>query len=178
MSHHHIKALDIIVIWLLVIIVLGVGAYLVKNDLSFVGSFARSFDLTEDPFSTDGYVAAMVMVEGKIIKFRYQCKELETSTTAERAYSLHLLYQDRVLVRPTVYNLMYDITDHFEIKTKMIKIFRLREGIYGSDLIVEKDNKILRLDSRPSDALTLAFKAGIPVYVEKAAFDEDGKNYC
>ena len=176
MSHH--KIVDVIVIWLLVIMVLGVGVYLVKNDMSFTGSFARTFDLVEDPLSTEGFEVANVRAEGKHIKYTAGCKELSTSTTAERAYALHLLYQDRVMVRPTTYDLVRDMISEFGAEVKVLKIFKLREGIYAADLILQQGDKIIKFDTRPSDALAVAVKEKKPIYVESRLLEEDGINIC
>lgn len=178
MNHHHIKVVDVIVIWLLLIVVAGVGIYLVENDVSFTGSFLRSFNLIEDPLSTKGFIVADVRAEGRNIIFREKCKEIVTSTTADRAYALHLLYQGKVFVRPTTYDLIRDMMEEFGAEVKVLKIFRLREGMYVADVVVEHNNRLIKFDARPSDAIALAFKDKKPIYVEEQAFLDDGTNIC
>ena len=42
----------------------------------------------------------------------------------------------------------------------------------------EQDNKLLKIDTRPSDGLAIAFKTDTPAYAEAKAFEEDGRKIC
>lgn len=174
---NHDKVFDFVVIALLVLVVIGVGGYLFKTNADLTGSFLRTFDLAEDPLSTEGFVPVTVKLVGKDLSFIYNCKEVSAAITAERAYGLHLIVQKRTLVRPTTYDLLNDLIESFEIKPKLVKIYR-HDDIYVADLIVEKDNKMFKIDTRPSDALAIAFKLQTPAYAEAKAFEEDGKKIC
>jgi len=175
---NHDKLFDFVVVALLVLVLVGVGGYLFKSNADFTGSFLRTFDLSEDPLSTEGFVPITVKLVGKDLTFIYNCKEVSAAITAERAYGLHLIVQKRTLVRPTTYDLLNDLIEGFEIIPKFTKIYRNNDGIYVADLVVEQGNKLLKIDTRPSDALAIAFKNGIPAYAEAKAFEEDGKKVC
>ncbi len=175
---NHEKIMDFVIVLLLITVVVGVGGYLFKTNADFTGSFLRTFNLAEDPLSTEGFVPITVKLVGDDLSFIYNCKEVSAAITAERAYGLHLVVQKRTLVRPTTYDLLYDLVEGFGIKPRMVKIYRLESGIYAADLIIEQGNKLLKIDTRPSDGLAIAFKTETPAYAEEKAFEEDGKKIC
>ena len=175
---NHEKVMDFVIVALLILILTGVGGYLFKTNADLTGSFLRTFDLAEDPLSTEGFVPVTVKLVGSDLSFIYNCKAVSASITAERAYALHLSVQKRVLVRPTTYDLLEDLIREFDLKPKMVKIYRNNDGIYVADLIIENGKKMVKIDTGPSDALAIAFRMNIPAYAEAKAFEEDGKKIC
>jgi bifunctional DNase/RNase len=80
--------------------------------------------------------------------------------------------------RPNTHDLMQDELEMFEIKVLMVKIESFHEGTYYSKLILQQNNKILNLDSRPSDAISIAVRFGSPIYIKDDLMKQFGKNIC
>jgi bifunctional DNase/RNase len=60
----------------------------------------------------------------------------------------------------------------------MVKIESFSGGAYFAKLLLQQGNKILNLDSRPSDAIAIAVRTNAPVYVSKDIMTMMGENVC
>jgi hypothetical protein len=47
------------------------------------------------------------------------------------------------------------------------------DTFYGS-LFVEVDDELIEIDSRPSDAMAIAVRAGVPIYVDETVMEKAG----
>ena len=45
-------------------------------------------------------------------------------------------------------------------------------------MILSKDNKVLRLDMKPSDGIAVAVRTDSPIYINATMLDEIGQNIC
>lgn len=66
--------------------------------------------------------------------------------------------------RPLTHDLIKALTDELEVTLKEVMIYRLEAGIYYSELLFETPVKMIRIDSRTSDAIALALRYGSEVY--------------
>lgn len=67
--------------------------------------------------------------------------------------------------RPLTHDLMKDIFDQLGVVVQRIVIHDLRESTYYAELVVTFGDKVMVLDSRPSDALALAVRTAAPIFV-------------
>ena len=56
----------------------------------------------------------------------------------------------------------------------MLVINDLRNDTFYAKIILNVDGGQMEIDSRPSDALALAVRAEVPIYVEEAVLDKAG----
>jgi bifunctional DNase/RNase len=61
-----------------------------------------------------------------------------------------------------------------DIHLKEIYIHELKEGIFYTKLICSTQGKVIELDSRPSDAIILALKAKVSIFVEESILEKYG----
>ena len=77
--------------------------------------------------------------------------------------------------RPLTHDLMGRIFSGFDIKLEHVVIHHVEENIFHARMVLQMRNelgtKILEIDSRPSDALTLAAQAKRPLYVTADVLD-------
>lgn len=66
--------------------------------------------------------------------------------------------------RPLTHDLFKSFADQFKISVKEIIIYNLVDGIFYSKIICERDNKIVEIDSRTSDAVAIAVRFKVPIY--------------
>ena len=74
--------------------------------------------------------------------------------------------------RPLTHDLMKNFMTAFSIDLQEIIISDLQEGIFYSKLICISEHDTVEIDSRTSDALALAVRVHVPVFVEEAVMQE------
>ncbi len=69
--------------------------------------------------------------------------------------------------RPMTHDLFLDIAEQSEYKITKVEISDVDDQTYFSTIYMlnEKLNKELQIDSRPSDAIAIALRADVPIYV-------------
>jgi len=77
-----------------------------------------------------------------------------------------------------VYDVIRDIFENYGIKVLMVKINEVKNNTFIGRLYVQKDNKILALDVRPSDATAIALRMGAPIYMNTTLIKEYGHYIC
>ena len=76
--------------------------------------------------------------------------------------------------RPLTHELFKGFADKFDIKINHILIHKLIDGVFFSNLVCEKDDEIIKIDSRTSDAIALSLRFDAPIFVDKSILDEAG----
>lgn len=75
--------------------------------------------------------------------------------------------------RPMTHDLIYNVLDGLGARLVEVRVDELRSETFFGKLVVEKENgETVLIDTRPSDALVLAAKRNVPVFVEEAVLDE------
>jgi len=74
--------------------------------------------------------------------------------------------------RPMTHRLMCNIMHEYGLSLKDVTIERFSEGIYYSSLTLSDGFNDKRIDSRTSDAITLALTAHAPIYATQNIIDE------
>ena len=60
-------------------------------------------------------------------------------------------------------------------KLEQIDVTRLEENVYYAELTIRQGDKLLRADSRPSDAIALGIATSVPIYVASEVLDVAGR---
>jgi bifunctional DNase/RNase len=76
--------------------------------------------------------------------------------------------------RPLTHELFKGFADKFDIKINNILIHKLIDGVFFSNLVCEKDDEIIKIDSRTSDAIALSLRFNAPIFIDKVILDEAG----
>ena len=76
--------------------------------------------------------------------------------------------------RPLTHELFQKFANNFDIKLNHIIIYKLVDGVFHSNILCEKDNNIIKIDSRTSDAIVLALRFNASIYVKKEILDDAG----
>jgi len=66
--------------------------------------------------------------------------------------------------RPLTHDLFKFMASSFDIIMIEVMIYKLEEGIFYSELVCMRDDKIITIDSRTSDAVALALRFNCPIY--------------
>lgn len=73
--------------------------------------------------------------------------------------------------RPLTHDLLKLLMESLGGELVRIIVNDLRDEIYFAELIIEVDGEEIRVDSRPSDAIALAVRAEVPIFVEDDVMD-------
>lgn len=74
--------------------------------------------------------------------------------------------------RPLTHDLFLTLFGRLKVSLRRVVITDFRDDIYYAALHLQSAAGDLTLDSRPSDAIALALRAGVPVLVEDRVFDK------
>ncbi len=82
--------------------------------------------------------------------------------------------QGATVPRPLSHDLLYSVIGALGATLNSIVINDLKSDTFYAKIILNVDGGQMEVDSRPSDALALAVRAEVPIYVEEAVLDEAG----
>ncbi len=85
-------------------------------------------------------------------------------------YALH----EVEVARPLTHDLLRNIIQRLGARVLRVEVVDLRDNVFYGNIVMEKDGRILEIDSRPSDALALAVRVHVPIYVAEHVLDAAG----
>ena len=69
--------------------------------------------------------------------------------------------------RPITHDLFVALTKTMNIKIKEAFIYKYEEGVFYSEIIFDDGSKEIHLDSRTSDAIAIAIRAGADIFISE-----------
>jgi uncharacterized protein len=78
------------------------------------------------------------------------------------------------LERPLTHDLLRSTIEALGAKVSSINIFDLKNDVFYAKIILNVDSGQIEVDSRPSDALALAVRVEVPIYVDESVMDKAG----
>jgi bifunctional DNase/RNase len=83
--------------------------------------------------------------------------------------------QEVSVPRPLSHDLMLNLIQELGGDVKAVVISDLQEDTFFARIQVEQDGRLVEIDSRPSDAIALAVRAGVPLYATPEVLDRAGQ---
>ncbi|MEW5764011.1 MAG: bifunctional nuclease family protein [Acidobacteriota bacterium] len=74
--------------------------------------------------------------------------------------------------RPMTHDLLCGILEKVHAPIKEVRITDVRDNTYFADLVLSPSAGELHVDARPSDAIALALRAHVPIFVEESIFEK------
>ncbi len=90
------------------------------------------------------------------------------------AEAITVALQEIEMIRPLTHDLLKSLFGTFNAKVKRVEIVALREEIFFGNIVAEANGEEVNIDSRPSDAIALAVRAHVPIYIHQSVLDEAG----
>lgn len=90
------------------------------------------------------------------------------------AEAITVALQEVEMSRPLTHDLLRNLFNLFDAKILRIEIVSLKEDIFYGNIVAQAQEKILDIDSRPSDAIALAVRAHVPILVSQEVMDAAG----
>jgi uncharacterized protein len=93
--------------------------------------------------------------------------------TAE-AYSIAMELQGTAAVRPLTHDLLKSVIAELGGKIISVIVNDLADDIFYARIVLDADGRHVEVDSRPSDAIALAVRAKVPIYVTERVLESAG----
>lgn len=93
---------------------------------------------------------------------------------AAEAQSIAMRMESITPPRPMTHDLFVSFAHAFGVRLKEVFIYRFEDGIFSSELTFASDDRVIRIDSRTSDAIAIAMRTGAPVYTTPQILEETG----
>jgi bifunctional DNase/RNase len=101
------------------------------------------------------------------VQLKSGCSELSFYISPDQAYAISDGMSKVTKFRPMTHDVFVDVIEGFEIKPIMVKVTKLSDDTYFAELVLHRWNRFLIVDMRPSDALAIAVRTSIPIYVNE-----------
>ena len=76
--------------------------------------------------------------------------------------------------RPLTHDLLHSVISSLGHRLERIEVTKLENEVFYAELNLVGDEDIVKVDSRPSDAIALAVRADAPIYVSEDVLDQAG----
>ena len=93
---------------------------------------------------------------------------------AAEADAIAVKLQGVTVPRPLTHDLLGLVIDSLGATVDSIIVNDLKSDTFYAKIILNVDGGQVEIDSRPSDALALAVRAGVPIFVDEAVLDKAG----
>ncbi len=90
------------------------------------------------------------------------------------AEAITIALQEVEVARPLTHDLLKNIFHVFNARILRVEVAALRDDTFYGNIIAEVNGQSISIDARPSDALNLAVRAHVPIYVAKSVMDVAG----
>lgn len=74
---------------------------------------------------------------------------------------------------PGIYELYINTLKSFDAQLSSVHIYKIKGGIFYSHLFMERDGNTTYIDCRTSDALALAVRSNIPIYIDESLLESN-----
>ena len=109
-----------------------------------------------------------------ILKATKQERYLFIWIAQAEAYAIAVELQGTTSPRPLTHDLLKNVISELGAKIVSIVISDLIDEIYYARIVLDIAGRYVEVDSRPSDAIALAVRAKIPIYVEDSVLENAG----
>ena len=76
--------------------------------------------------------------------------------------------------RPMTHDLFKSFAHNFNFDVNEVLISDLKEGVFFAKLICSNGERTVEIDSRPSDAIAIGIRFGVPIFTYEAVLSEAG----
>ncbi len=82
--------------------------------------------------------------------------------------------QEVTVARPLTHDLLTNMIEQLGGAVRSVVVNDLANDTFFARIHIERDGSIIEVDSRPSDAIAVAVRTGVPIYVDERVLDLAG----
>ncbi|MBN2554733.1 MAG: bifunctional nuclease family protein [Anaerolineales bacterium] len=90
------------------------------------------------------------------------------------AEAITIRLQEMEVIRPLTHDLLRSVIRNLQASVLRVVINELRDDVFYARIILDRDGEQIEIDSRPSDAIALAVRANVPIFVTETVLKEAG----
>jgi len=83
------------------------------------------------------------------------------------AQAIQIKVSEVELPRPLTHDLLASVIQALGAEVKHILVNKLEKNTFFARIVFSRNGDTIEIDSRPSDAIALAVRVGVPIYVEE-----------
>jgi bifunctional DNase/RNase len=91
---------------------------------------------------------------------------------AVEATAIALALQGNQTPRPMTHDLLKNLLEEVQVRVDRIVITELRDGTYYATIHMSRNGSSYEVSSRPSDAIALAVRVGVPIFANEDVLSE------
>ena len=121
-------------------------------------------------------IRVSLMSQQRIVILREQDAEryLPIWIGVYEAESITIALQEVEVARPLTHDLFSKVFHQLGARVLRVEVVALRDDTFFGNIVIEKDGQTINIDSRPSDALAIAVRAHVPIFVARDVMDSAG----
>lgn len=146
------------------------------NPLGFLFTGVQTQDFSD--LGVEGFSLARVDAGTDFVMLTSGCRRLVLVTNEYQAASIADGLTGRVSRRPSSHDLMVEVLRAYSVYPLMVKVHELEYNTYKAKLYLLGGNKMMILDSKPTDAIAVAVRADRPVYLKTNLLNNYGEKVC
>ena len=108
------------------------------------------------------------------VLFKHGIFCLSGTRVLDEAEAITIALQDVEVARPQTHDLLKNMLKALSARLMRVEVVALKEDVYYGNLVVEANDRIINIDSRPSDALALAVRAHVPILIAREVMETAG----
>lgn len=109
-----------------------------------------------------------------ILRETHQDRYLAIWIGVYEAEAITLALQEVEVSRPLTWDLLKNVFQTLNTRILRVEVVALREDTFFGNIVVEFEGREVHIDTRPSDALALAVRAHVPIFVTRQVMDAAG----
>ncbi|MCS7009931.1 MAG: bifunctional nuclease family protein, partial [Anaerolineales bacterium] len=90
------------------------------------------------------------------------------------AEAIAVALQEIEMIRPLTQDLLKNVITTLNGVVLRVEVVALRDDIFYGNIVIEREGRIYNIDSRPSDAIALAVRAHVPIFVHRSVMEQAG----
>jgi bifunctional DNase/RNase len=90
------------------------------------------------------------------------------------AEAITIALQEIEMARPQTHDLILQTLAQMNARLVRVEVVSLKKDVFYGNLVIEREDKTIEIDSRPSDSIALAVRAHVPILVASDIIDEAG----
>lgn len=119
--------------------------------------------------NSQAQVGAYAMVLGEVDGER----QLPIIIGPAEAQAIALYLKGMRAPRPLTHDLFYSCLNILGAELLRVLIYKAKDGVFYSYIYLKRDDEIIRMDTRTSDAIALAVRAECPVFIYESILEKE-----
>lgn len=74
--------------------------------------------------------------------------------------------------RPLTHDLAKSLIEKLKGKVDRVVISDLRNNTFYAEILIKRDGESIKVDSRPSDAIAIALRLNVPIFIDETVLDK------